>query len=799
VPPSDFRWLHLVRKEGGDFDSCEFPRHPEAPQLEVALVDAYYGAAGDVTPLRKLLPALPPVAADCDVIVVRADDGLPEEDFEELARVLREQRGKPVEIAVLGVSTDGKREMRCVHVAGPVHGIDGYVTQLRELEFLAQIRRSGAVFRPDGAHVILPSEAHASEYVRVADMFDDHAAVRRAADWLQHKVDENTILVADTWTIMPLLQELSARAAAAPMGGGPTVSPPVLCFKSYPQPEEVEQKLRLVSAMATSRPEGKALFVMSVASSGGLLANLELFSERYMRGVARDVVAIVNADRSIAVEAMCVLDDVERYSAKGCVLCRSTDRSPAIRIDRKRYFPAISVERIPVFITHVYASAHRDFWQIADEQRAVRLHASVIQGEALADRLSPGQAVPVKRRDIAIDVVRLLAHRKFNEGVRDKLAEFLPRCDLLIVPSHGASDALIELGKAIYPDPRVVKLEPGQIDDLRRALKGVKRILILDDAIVSGTTVRSMHRMLQDLIHDLQGDDRPAEDYEIRVFVIVGRPQSQAMWTRLEDSLRQGRGRTYLSAAERLLLPDRACPWCDERKRLQSVRRQRDNPVVAGSDPGRASAEEDVADAFIRERLARLNVRDTERLNGLADSIFLCGSNGELNSDDRLTAHSLFGEALHEATAYAAVAEAMHATRVDQNKKLQGKQGVVWHWDVARIITAYHDPIIQASFLRAARPEELLLDSTVGLEEAIREAFYLTEDPDRQMSLMLAAEHKWAALAQKHPVLLRALYTRMADEVITKHGNGDHAESAARIHTVLAELEKALLLPVRSA
>jgi len=795
--PTVRRWLHLVRTADGGFDSCEIPP-PNDADIDVILLDAFFPDSADVTPLGKILPSLPPAAADVDAIVIRIEDELPSEDYTEIAETLRTQWGKAVELALLGPGPNDT--MRCTHVAGAPTGIDEMLGSLCELEFHAQLRRSGAVFRPDGAHVILPSGAHASAYVRVADMFDDHAAVRRAADWIRRRVTPDTVLVADTWTIMPLLQELSAKVVAGSSRGS-LRPPPILSFKSYPEPEEVRHTLRRISTLAASRAGAKALFIVSVASSGALFDNLEALSERYMPGVPREVVAIVNTDRRVRVESLCVVDGIQRFRADDCALCLSADRQPVIRIDPKRYFPSVSVRRIPVMITPAAASKHKAFWEVADRQKAVRLHAAVVQGSPLAmhstARGDVGPVVPVKRRDIAIDVVKLLADRQFRDEVCESLSKFQPRCDLVVVPSHGASSALLELVREIYPSPRIVTLDGGQREELAEKLRGARRILILDDAIVSGTTVRSIHRMIQDLLHEFSPVERN-DDYTISVFVIIGRPQTEALWKRLEDSLRQGGGRTYLGCHVKLLLPDGRCPWCDERTRLRRVQTQRKRPVIAGAAVASVDAE-DAASLFVEQRLRRLNPPQGARLTGLTDSIFLCGPDGEFDSNDTLTSHSLFGEALHEATAYAAVAAAMHSIRVEKSLELQGQQGVAWHWDIARIITAYHDPIVQASFLRAAKPDEMLLENRADMDAAVKEAFYLTDDPDRQVSLMLAAEHKWAALAQKHANEARGAFSMKADEVITRHKSGEHGVQAERIEQVLVTLEAELLLPIRPA
>ena len=450
-------------------------------------------------------------------------------------------------------------------------------------------------------------------------------------------------------------------------------------------------------------------------------------------------------------------------------------------------------------ITPKYASAHKDFWETADRWEAVRLHAAVVQGPLGTGENVDGDITPapIKRRDIVIDVVKLLADDSFRDSVCNALASFQPRCDLVVVPSHGASEVLLDLARSIYPNPKTVFLERRNRAELVEKLRGSRRILILDDAVVSGTTVRSIHRMIQDIIHQWPVEERDPS-YTISVFVVIGRPQSEAAWKRLEDSLRQDNERSYLGCHTKLLIPDGQCPWCDERSRLRRAQANISPPIVAGSPDTDTRVEGDITvSEYVEERLRRLNPRQDARITGLAHSIFLCGADGEYESNDTLTSHSLFGEALHEATAYAAVACAMHTIRVEQNLAVQGQQGTAWHWDIVRIITAYHDPIIQAAFLRAAQPPELLLPNEGELLEAVREAFYLTEDPDRQVSLMLAAEHKWAVMAQKHVGRSRVAFSRRADEIIALQNYGEHALQSARLSRVLSGLEAALLLPVR--
>ncbi|MEO8561695.1 MAG: hypothetical protein ABI601_06445 [bacterium] len=400
-------------------------------------------------------------------------------------------------------------------------------------------------------------------------------------------------------------------------------------------------------------------------------------------------------------------------------------------------------------------------------------------------------------RDIAIDVVALLGNARFAEAVRESLSAFSRRCDLLIVPYHHATDALISLAASLYPDLCSIVVKPGWVERLKSELRGKLRILILDDAVVSGRTLRSIHRVIQDQIHLLDEDQRPADGYRISAFAVIGRPHNDSLWKRLGDSLRQTSDSLSLGCYKKLLMPDRSCPWCDEVARLERLQKEiRSAPTLLGTGMALSAEDREIL-SCIDERLDVLTLPQTGAITGLRNSIFLAGPDGAIRarSPDRLTPHSLFGESLTETTTFAAVASAMHTIRLQMYAHLESSQGVAWEWDVARIVTAFHDPLIQASFLRAARADELRLERTSALVDAAGEALYVHSDPERRVSLMLAAEHVWAAVAQKYPPLIRPIFLAAADKVLTDH-EGRQTDKTKRLLQYMRGLEAHLTLPI---
>jgi hypothetical protein len=773
--------------------------------LSVALIDPYYGTTANLTPLAKIVASFPPELGDVDAIVFRETDSieLSPESAEELTEALRSKYAIDIEICVLSLArVDGSYTMTCRHVAGPRVGTESMLNQLRQLEMAAQIERAGVVYRPPHAHVLLPSGSHADAYVRVADLFDDLPSIQRVADWLDDKVNTKTILLADSWTIMPLLQELSRRHTDFRSSPRTAAAPPIHSFVSYPDHDEVRRTFEQIAAQAVSRQD-RVLLIMSVVSSGDLLKNVRSLGERHLPGIALDIVAIVNTDSSTTVEHLGMLRNIRRFPAGACELCESPETQALVSIDPKRYFPSFKGRRSTEMITSAVAGEHRSFWEIADRCNAIRVHADVRLGSPGDLPSLAGPSAELKHRVIAIDVVALLKDRAFRESVLESLSKFLARCDLVIVPDHHASTALLDLTRELYPNVKTIILKrPWETDgrtQLVSGLHGARRIMVLDDTVVSGRTIRVLHRLIQDVIHDLPKTDQPAKDYEICGFAIIGRPYSEAQWNRLSDSLRQSGSRSSLHCHLKILMPDGFCPWCDERDRLETVRRRLASGPLFGAPAVSDEAREELA--LLDARLAILDAPQSGGLSGLDRSLFVCGTDGAIavRDSDRLTWHSLFGEQLAEATTYAAVATAMHAVRVKAASKQQEQQATTWAWDWAaqRILTAYHDPLIQASFLRAARAEELRMELTPELRAAIDEAFYAIRAPTRPYSPMLAAEHKWAALSQKYAPPMRRLLIGKADEAIRGQLAVAGSVNVEPIAKYLDILERELLLPAQ--
>lgn len=88
-------------------------------------------------------------------------------------------------------------------------GVSGEVlARCRAVELDALLQSGNAIWKPAKYHYRLPSGHHTGTFVRIADVFRDHRAAPALASWLHGCLSENIALVADSGTLMPIVQHL---------------------------------------------------------------------------------------------------------------------------------------------------------------------------------------------------------------------------------------------------------------------------------------------------------------------------------------------------------------------------------------------------------------------------------------------------------------------------------------------------------------------------------------------------------------------------------------------------------------
>lgn len=743
----------------------------------VSLIETFLGPGHSAAETPRIVLDLPPRVLSADLLVMRdAPDGASiAPGLGILSSNISAQLGVRPAIGILRFPESGGNAPLSVQMlTGMVPTDSQFMRQLRALELYGHLVRTAAIYEAQDAHYQLPSGVHAGRYIRVADAFDDPLVAVRLADWLEHRVRDQTLLLADSWTLMPLLLELSSRRTDGPNRHR------VVAFPEYPSPALVQRVLELVSTEAASLSEPHVLFITSVVGTGNFLKRITAAARRTLPNVEFETIVLVSAQAAEPTEdVVLALPETDGGSSarpqraaihlgEPCLLCQDPKRSPVILIDQRKYFPHVQVSHQEFMVSPADAVTHSRFWELASRCNAIGVHVE--------------ETTRGRPRHLHVDVRahRILSDESYAADLSDRLTNFIPQCDLVLIPSNLSTESLRQVARNAFPNAAQFVVQRGQLelssgepanipdirDALRPQLRGVARILLLDEVLVTGGTLRSLHRLVQETIGELRGlpkDQQPIDDYRVAAFVVVARPHDQQQWLDLVASFMQERTQVRLASNQCVVLPTGSCPWCEEQvlldgaaSLLRRMRRDRRHQAVHN------------VRANIEARLDILRTSAASPNRGLDANLFVCGRHGEISprAAETITAHSLFGESLGEATAYAAMATAVGAVRERASEQHGPREGRTWSWRLHKLVNAYHDPLLQAAFLRAVRRTELLGVDRARTSEAIKEVLFESKTAALRQSALLAGEHALAAIQDKFPLDMKANVLAAAESVL---------------------------------
>jgi hypothetical protein len=279
----------------------------------------------------------------------------------------------------------------------------------------------------------------------------------------------------------------------------------------------------------------------------------------------------------------------------------------------------------------------------------------------------------------------------------------------------------------------------------------------------------------------MTSDEGRADNYQIFAYVLVARPHDLDQWHDLVNSLRQQDGRQHLATAVCIPIPPGPCPWCEEYTLLS-------NSLQALKLLAEAPGIHHVHQGTIDHVQQRIDLLSAPRGSpGLTTQLFFCNRDGRVGEPtaERITPHSLFGEDLTEASAYAAMATAAFAAREEAAARYSQGHGRSWSWEVHKIFNAYHDPVLQAAFLRSVRPHEMTGADRARTMDAVSEIHFGSSHPQLRQAAFLAAEHALAAIQGKYPHALQPAVLEHAYRVL-QEWNSDVLPVLRSLHSLQA-------------
>jgi hypothetical protein len=685
-------------------------------ELNLLVFDAVGETGADLLDTR--LQRLPPLLRQPDVVVFR---GLADLHRETIADASLQEYFPPhcriydiVSVADEIVNSVGGSS----ELATPERR--GLLMRIRDLELSAILHWSEGIWNPAEFHFVLPSGEHADKFIRIGDALGDWLNVSRIADWLEPAVTPHVAVVADTGTLLPLMQELRNRVLHRHPGGAVLMR----TFPSYhPTREELDEQISEALVWAGEGGDsGKIIFLLSVNASGGLRRRIETSLDRLSVGQTSEIIILAEANDPPDPRSLSCFPSRRFASTEDCELC--ANNSPAVEIDQQR------------FTTRIFTGTKTLSLPKGKEIRE-RTRMVVELNSVQALWVHSNRPNHHKHLGIYIDPQAALRNEAFRaaaDAAFDRTLS-LGRFDLVLVPRHENSAALEQwVRQKGFDRIRLVSRSRPDDSEVELLIQQAKLILIVDDAILSGHTMRSVLQYVQ----QLKGA-RQDEDYEVLGLALIGRTPDSDSWRGVQECFFI-KGRFRLETAFQTLIPEWGsnCPWCLELRALEDLAQH----LTDGRD-------------YLEMRLDRL--RDP---NGLQENLFIGAELAPPDPRDEsrhTTPHSFWGN-LTDVGAFVAASSEFQKVRDAWHQKADA---LVYRYvlPTAQILRRYRDPVLAAAMLRAANARELWsAEKSAQIMGALRDSIHFRHHS------VLAAELLWAGQRQKLPpeIVTHALNDREA-------------------------------------
>lgn len=528
-----------------------------------------------------------------------------------------------------------------------------------KLEVMFILTTSNAIYERHDVHYVLPSGRHAQKFVRFADALINPIDIVRIADWVMpHLIGASGVLV-DSGTILPLLYEICDRLRVSPQSYVEVLQ----AYKSenYHIRDQVRELKRRVGHHIVA--------IISVNGSGKM-------RNRVRDELDKEDDLIVLCDTGQPSESPAVPRIVEipvqQYDVNSVTMkCDHCDRLAAIHIDPLSYEGIFKPEVEPIKVDFRKAAENIEFWKIVNRiPDAIKYHVTVPFGKEAED--------DVRHFGIYIDVCKLLDDLLFRSAIYHKLAKYLP-VDIVIIPENASTERLEKFVRDYDICGKIVIAPWGNFQEfIRQEVSWRKRILILDDAIVTGSRLRSLRREVYNATRV-----GVVDDVEVIGFALIARPPNKTVLDQTRNSYYDpGVNKFIIDWGYRLFLPRigaENCPWCRERKVLKSFARNLS----------------DESERVRRERILELEKSPIEYPLILKETEDVIGT---------VIKGSMFGD-LHSSVAFAACISATQLARNEVNEKATGPRQLMI--DLNHAISAFYDSVLLAAILRTSTPLEL--------------------------------------------------------------------------------------------
>lgn len=453
---------------------------------------------------------------------------------------------------------------------------------LRNLDLARLIRaaQERCVLRASAKHhFALPSRAHSTQFVRVAEALTDMRTIDTIAYWIS--LDTLSIAQQGERPICLVVDHPSMLVLGARISALSPISVGVKALETYPTTgETIRETFRRLTEL---RSDYRQIYILvSFSATGGLVKLIkEWISD------LDSVQVLYAADKRG--NSMCLPDlyGYEIYGSGECKLCQAG--SIPVPISESTYFVA-DQKFETVAIPPKFFVQQREF--LAKYGR--------VPGVLRTHYDDPNEGMP-RHHAYYIDARTLLENAEFSEEFRRKLLEINPKPELILVPGHPVATQLATIAQATL-GCRSFVLEPqnGLDEDAIHAIQRCRSILIIDDLMITGSRLIEFNNFFREEQSVFFGVET------INFLTLLATPSSSRAYDEVKRGLTSAHSwEAKLQHLYTVVLPSwhqgKDCPWCVEEGILSRL--------VEG---------EDLLESALNSRLVAL----ANRAGGLTDQCF---------------------------------------------------------------------------------------------------------------------------------------------------------------------------------
>lgn len=409
-------------------------------------------------------------------------------------------------------------------------------------------------------HFCLPSGAHSSQFVRLAEAFTSMAIVDRIAYWAVLYILERHTTILNTEPICIVVDNPSMLVLSARMQKmlGPAVE--LHSLESYPSCVDSNRStIDLLSEL--NQRAGNTYLVIGISSIGGLSSFVNARSDWRL-----DTFTLFALSKINDINAFCwpEIDGYEIHPSKdACSLCQAG--SAPVAIHGSTYMAGHSPAS-PVPLKPNLFSSQKDFiWRYGQHPGVLRVHYD-----------DPNESTP-RHHSFYIDVASLFLIDEFQNEIIDFVTELNPKPDIIISPKHHAGTLIGDLAaKTLGCKYHAVEfpLRDGG-EDFIAAISESENILVVDDIFISGSRLDSFNRAFREEISLCK------RVKNICYLALIATPPSEKSLSQRLRGLTSGHEwNSTVNFLHKIILPNwhlpKDCPWCSEHKVLENLMEHED-------------------------------------------------------------------------------------------------------------------------------------------------------------------------------------------------------------------------------